>query len=100
MKFLKIIFSISLLPEKKKILLFDTNSIEIMYNINEPFNILYTRGEKFYLWPMIKTLLKFNFSLLGYYKEAIYLLDPKLIITTIDNNFIFYNLKKYFKNKI
>tara|TARA_Y100000389_G_scaffold205146_1_gene264126 strand:- start:22473 stop:23579 length:1107 start_codon:yes stop_codon:yes gene_type:complete len=100
MKFLKIIFSISLLPEKKKILLFDTNSIEIMYNINEPFNILYTRGEKFYLWPMIKTLLKFNFSLLGYYKEAIYLLDPKLIITTIDNDVIFYNLKKYFKNKI
>ena len=69
MKILNFFSSLSLLPNRKEILLFDINTKELMENINKNYNILYTRGEKYYFWPVLKTILKFNFSLFGYYKE-------------------------------
>ena len=100
MKILNFFSSLSLLPNRKEILLFDINTKELMENINKNYNILYTRGEKYYIWPVLKTILKFNFSLFGYYKEVIASLNPKIIITIIDNDIEFYKLKKYFKNKV
>lgn len=99
MRLIHFFLSLSLLPSKKKILLFDIHTREVMENINKNYNILYIRGEKYYLWPLVKTIFKFNFSSIGYYKEVISSLNPNLIITTIDNEIAFYNLKKFFKKK-
>ena len=44
-------------------------------------------------------LLKFKLNSLNYYIKYIELSDPKIVITFIDNNFIFYQLKKYFRSK-
>ena len=89
------------LPIKNEILVFDKESSETnckVLNIKK-YGILHSRKEEFYFPILFNLLLEFKLNILNYYIKYIELSDAKIVITFIDNNFIFYKLKKYFKKK-
>ena len=87
-------------PISKKILLFDEmNSSILQETIKKDFNILKVRYEKeIYFWIFLKQIIFFDFKFLTYCKNYIKFTSPKIIITFIDNNIDFYELKNSFKN--
>ena len=87
-------------PAKKKIILFDDAHSEILKEIiKNKFNILKIQGEKeIYFWLFIKQIVFFDFKFMTYCKNYIKYISPKVIITFIDTNIDFYELKDGFKN--
>ena len=59
---------------------------------NYKFHTLDTRYETINLRILIKAFLKLKFTYRGYLKEYIDYVDPKILITLIDNNKFFYEL--------
>lgn len=100
MRLLNLIFTFKFLPPKKKILIYDKNTSEILQGITNDYNVLYIRDEFYYFLPLIRCFLKLKFSSFEYYVEVIRILDPKIVITIIDNDINFYRLKSLFKNKV
>jgi len=89
---LKLYFRI---PQKKTFLIFDkvgSENLEKFLPSNSYF-ILRTRVEKINIFVLMKMILRFKFSHQTYLKEYIKSIDPKAIITFIDNNINFYELK-------
>jgi surface carbohydrate biosynthesis protein len=83
-------------PKKKKILIFDqagTGLVKKYFSKND-IHILHTRKESLNLFVLIKNFIKRKFSSLDYFNSYIKLVDPKIIISVIDNSPIFYKLKK------
>lgn len=82
-------------PQKKKILIYDASNSKLIVNYlyKKDYEVLYTRREKFSLFIILKCLLKKKFSFREYYVEYIKYVNPKLIITYVDNNPFFYELK-------
>ena len=70
---------------------------EFNLNINE-YEILDTRLGSINIPILIETFKKslFKLSLKNYYLQYINSVKPKKVITLIDNNIIFYQLKKYY----
>ena len=102
---LNLIFGLKLrflAPEKNKILIFDKESSEINCKILglSKYGILHTRREELYLPIIFNLLIRFKLNSLNYCIKYIELSKAKIIITFIDNNFLFYRLKKHFKSKI
>jgi len=64
------------------------------------FFILDTRKESFNIPILLKTIIiyNFNWSPEKYYNWVIKVVNPKIIITLIDNDIKFWNIKKNFKN--
>jgi len=89
------------LPIKNDILVFDIESSKINCEVLKikKYGILHSRKEEFYFPILFNLLFKFKLNILNYYIKYIELSDAKIIITFIDNNFIFYKFKKYFKDK-
>ena len=91
---------------KKKIIIFDKNGEDILKKvIDEEYHIIYARYEQINFFLMLKTLFSNFYKIiknkkffLYYYIQSIKYHNPKIVITYIDNNLIFYELKKYFKN--
>jgi len=84
-------------PQKKKIVIFDeTNSLILREILGQEFNILYTRDKEIFFWIIIKQIFVLDFKFLTYCKNYIKFVSPKIVITTIDNNIQFYELKKNF----
>lgn len=87
-------------PKKSKVLIFDKensyNNCKIL-NIKN-YQILYARKEEFYLSLIILLVFKLKLNLLDYYILYIKKTNPKIVITFIDNNYIFYKLKQNFKD--
>lgn len=100
-KFKLIKIKIYFKPFKRKILIYDENGSEyiISYLNKNTYQILHTRNEKISLLIIFFCICKFKLSLAGYIDEFINYTKPKLIITFIDNNLNFYNLKKKFSFK-
>ena len=86
-------------PSSKKILLFDeTHSISLKKIIKINFNILKVRDEKeIYFWIFLKQIIYFDFKFITYCKNYIKFISPKILITFIDTNREFYELKNFFK---
>ena len=92
-------------PEKTDILIFDKTGAE---NITKCLaksyrsSILATRGEFFYITILLKVIFYklINFKRKNYFKSYLYECikyhNPKIIISFIDTNSIFFNLKKNF----
>lgn len=93
----KFIFS---LPKKCTLLIFDKTGNETILDAikykNIKFSYCCTRKEEFNFFVLISVILKFKFSYKSYLLEYIRLSKPKVIITFIDNNLFFYELKKNF----
>jgi len=91
-------------PKKKKILIINKDlSDYIRKYVKNNFNILDTRFHYFpsrqlNLYVLIRSLLKLNFSFFDYVCEYIKLVKPKVLITLIDNDLLFYKLKSVFPN--
>ena len=104
-KIKKIKFDFSF-PTKRKVIIFDKNGENLLKQIiKEKYDIIYSRNEKINFFLTIITLINFFFKIiknkkffLYYYIQTIKFHKPKLVITYIDNNLIFYKLKKNFKN--
>ena len=98
-KFFFFIFNskfIFLPPKKNKYLFFDGAFNQFFINRTFPknsYSILYTRGEIFNLFIIIKNFLCFKFSLIEYFETYIKYTEPKFFITLIDNNILFYKLR-------
>lgn len=95
--------------KKKKILIYDSESIEWFKKIlkKKDYNIYYNRWftknrkEKINFWILLNTLIHFKYNNLQSFKEQykknyINCASPKVIITLIDTNPAFYLLKKEF----
>ena len=81
-------------PPKKKIVIYDSHSKEIIKKFSlKNFIILDTRYEKFYLPILFKNFLRFRFSYNHYMQEFIHYVNPNLLITIIDQDINFYKLK-------
>ena len=77
-------------PSSKKI------SLKKIIKIN--FNILKVRDEKeIYFWIFLKQIIYFDFKFITYCKNYIKFISPKILITFIDTNREFYELKNFFK---
>jgi surface carbohydrate biosynthesis protein len=88
-------------PKKKKYLILDSKNSFIFkkYLNQKDVDVLDTRYESFNLYVLIKTILQFNFSFNSYIVEYIKSVDCEFIISFIDNNVFYYEVKKYFPNK-
>ena len=87
-------------PTPKKILLFDeADSLMLKKIIYNDFDILKVRDDKeIYFWIFLKQIMLFDFKFLTYCKNYIKFISPKIIITFIDTNIQFYELKNSFNN--
>ena len=87
-------------PKKNEYIIFDKNGENVIRELLKKKKIisLSSRFEEFYLPFLFKILLKFKFQNIyfEYQKSLINYINPKFIITFIDNNIIFYKLKTYF----
>lgn len=84
----------------KKFLVYDAVSLPLIDKLikKKDYNIYYNRYESINFWILLKTLLKFDLKNLKINYKINYIKDagPRAIITYIDNNPSFYNLKKIF----
>jgi surface carbohydrate biosynthesis protein len=87
------------LPRKSLILIYDNIRLDIIKKIlnNKNFEILNFRDE-INLYVFLKCFFKLKFRKIDYIVQYIKLVNPKIIITYTDNDIIFYEIKKYFKN--
>lgn len=87
-------------PIPKKIILFDESHSSIFKEIiKKDFCILKTRDQKeVYFWIYLKQIIFFDFTFLTYCKNYIRYVSPKVLITFIDTNKQFYELKNSFSN--
>jgi surface carbohydrate biosynthesis protein len=84
-------------PPQKKILLFDKNSnIFFNYLKKNEFSLLNLETE-INIFVLLRLIFKFKrINLINYYIEYIKICSPKVLITFIDNNILFYKFKKHF----
>jgi len=87
-------------PKEKKILIFDGDDAEIIsrYFKKDEVETLHIRmayksGQNLNLYVLLKTFLRFKFSMKSYYEEYIKFVNPKIMITLSDNWPIIYGLK-------
>ena len=97
-EFIKKLIKIKLLfkiPQKKDILIYDNEGAEFIIKIldNNSFEILYVRGENINIYIYLKLLLRLKFKYKDYLDEYIKFVNPKVLITWIDNNLNFYEYK-------
>ena len=83
-------------PNRIKYLIFDkvgSENFTDIFDFNE-FEIIEARFESINLYIIGKCFLQLNLSLLNYFTNYIESINPKLVITFIDNRILFYQLKK------
>ncbi len=83
-------------PKQAPVLIFDRcGSDNFFFNLDERHvSILDVRGESFNFYILLKCLLTFQISRKYYYAFYINSVQPKVVMTFIDNNWRFYSLKK------
>ena len=93
--------------KKKDVLIYDGASLAIFKYIftKNKYNVYFNRGEKINIWIFLTTIVQFKFKnyfeLKKQYKiNFISACSPKVIITFIDNNPSFYELKNLFPHVI
>jgi surface carbohydrate biosynthesis protein len=90
------------IPPKRDILIYDREGSNFLSEcIPEISNwILDVRKESLNFFVLLNTILKGKFTYKEYLDTYISIVDPKIILTLIDNNPNFYLLKKKFKDKL
>ena len=91
-----------LLPPKKDILIFDTHGAELIKGIlpKNSYHILPARYESLNFLFLINCLFNFQISLRSYTRKYVDYINPKILITYIDNNPLFYELRLKHGKKI
>jgi len=90
----KFIFSF---PKKGKIFVFDWHSKNYANKIFNKEDLVYfsTRNEELNIIIYLRCIFKGKFSRLFYILEYIKFVNPKIVITFIDNNLMFYKLRNF-----
>ena len=90
-------------PKQKKILIIDKDLSEYILKYFNKKNIgtvntrfLVKKNKKNNLYIFLKMILNFKFSMQGYVEDYIKCTNPKILITLIDNNELFYKFKNKF----
>lgn len=90
-------------PKKADILIYDVNGSQFLKNLfpNYKIEILKTRKEEINFYIVLKTLKNLSFNNIFFEYKRIYFktVNPKLIVTYIDVNRSFYQIKKIFDCK-
>ena len=84
-------------PKKRNVLIWDLLSKEFAKAVLDEKDVTYVpvRREEVNLFILLKTLLKGKIRTIDYYLEFIKSVNPKIVLTFIDNNLTFYKLRKY-----
>jgi surface carbohydrate biosynthesis protein len=92
---MKIIFK---KPQKRKILIFDRQGLQVFrfFFHDSQFEVLDRRKESINIYILLVTLLNDGYKdfRTNYLKNYIKIVNPKIVLTFIDNNFRFFLLKK------
>ena len=90
-------------PPKKKILIYDSHSYKYLINFFKIKNThvldirhRHEKNQKINIRILIKLLFKLKLNKQNYLREYLLQVQPKLVITAIDNNLGFYKLKKFY----
>lgn len=90
------------MPVKNDVLIFDkVHSEKIKATLGfgkNPF-ILCQRGEEFYLPILIKILFQCKLTMKNYCEKVIKIVDPKIIISCLDNDKLYFSIKKNKRSK-
>ena len=83
-------------PIKKDVVLYDKTKFQDLIKIldHKKINILHIRGEKLNFMILLKCLFKFKLRFIDYCNEYIKIVNPKIILSFLDNYPQFYNLNK------
>jgi surface carbohydrate biosynthesis protein len=85
-------------PKQREIALFDASGLEEARCIlkKNKYEIIYCRKENINIFVLIKAILKKNFFFkkIDYYNQYLKEINPKLLITFNDNNYLFHKLNK------
>ena len=87
-------------PKKNNVLIFDFVSrpmIETLFDINK-VEFISTRKEEINLFILTKLIFSFKLNYFDYLLKYIDYVNPKVVITSIDNNKDFYRIKKFKPN--
>ena len=81
-------------PKKSNIIIFDQTWSMLFLNFfkKNELHILHTRGEKVNIYIILICLMRGFFSSEDYYKQYIEKVNPKIIVTFIDNSHFFWKL--------
>jgi surface carbohydrate biosynthesis protein len=94
---MKIIFK---KPKQKKILIFDRVGLDMfkLFFYHSQFDVLDRRKETINIYIILKTIFNDGFKDFksNYFKNYLNTVNPKIVLTFIDNNFRFFLLKKTF----
>tara|TARA_B100000029_G_C17428783_1_gene907091 strand:- start:40 stop:1146 length:1107 start_codon:yes stop_codon:yes gene_type:complete len=84
-------------PKKRNVLIWDLDSEKFAKAVLDEKDVTYVpvRREEVNLFILLKTLLKGKIRTIDYYLEFIKSVNPKIVLTFIDNNLTFYKLRKY-----
>ena len=90
-------------PKKTNLLIFDTHKINFLLNYFKKieYETMSVRYEEINFLILLKTILTYRFDLRfmqNYILNFIKFVNPKIIVSFIDNNMFFYQLKNYFPN--
>jgi surface carbohydrate biosynthesis protein len=87
-------------PRKSSVLIFDDHRKDLIepYLLKWVPEVLHVRGENLNVWAFVKALFKSGNKSEAYMDSYIELVNPKMIITVIDNTITFPRLKKRHKN--
>ena len=97
---LKILFNFKynfIPPKKNNVLIFDFVSrpmIETLFDVNK-VEFISTRKEEINLFILTKLIFGFKLNYFDYLLKYIDYVNPKVVITSIDNNKDFYRIKKF-----
>ena len=85
-------------PKESKVLFFDLQSEELINNYfkKKDYEILYIRGENLNFNIILNMILKLKFSFKDYVYTYIKKVNPKVVITFIDNSIFFLQFKERF----
>ena len=81
--------------KKEKLLIFDSLSLELVSKFKK-FEILDVRYKVFNFWLLLENFLNLKFTFKDYILAFISKVNPKVVLTFIDNYLFFYELKNYF----
>ena len=93
-----------LLPTKKKMIIYDEHSLNAFENLFDPNDFYVLQVRQYIIYPkiLIKSIFKYHlkWNIYNYTIEIIRYINPKLIITTNDNDIFFWKIKKILNNDI
>ncbi len=89
------------LPQKKYFVCGKNEELIISSILRENYFFLDDKNQNIYLYIFLKTILHFSFKkfLYRYYLNLIREVNPEIIISTVDTNTFFWELKNYFPSK-